>query len=254
MTKVAIIGAGPCGLSILRAFEHLEKKGEKIPRVSLTEPQVMITAFYAKGALVFGVNTSRVSLHKRGYRLEGHPAPLKETMASALLDMMGYDGSQPFLDPMCGSGTLAIEACYKALGKAAHIHRKKGVFGFEYLSDFNSELWRKLQDKARKEKKEELQAPIFASDLDSKYVDLAKKNALRARVEKHMNFSQASFFDLEKPAPNGVMLTNLPYGERLSKEDDFLEFYKQIGDHMKKNFSVYKILNFIFNFKNFYYQ
>lgn len=224
---------------------HFKKKDLEIPKVSVKEPQVVITAFYAKGTLVLGVNTSKHSLHKRGYRLEGHPAPMKETMASALIDMMGYDGSTAFLDPMCGSGTLAIEACYKALNKAPHIHRKKGLFGFEHLKDFNSELWRNLQDETRKEKKEAPLHPICASDIDSSYVDLASKNALRARVEKHMKFDTASFFDVEKPAPSGILLTNMPYGERLGTEEDFLEFYKKIGDHLKKNFTGWKIGLFV---------
>ena len=152
---------------------------------------------------------------------------------------------RPFLIQCVVVERLLLKPVTRPLAKLLIFIGKKGVFGFEYLKDFNSELWRNLQDKARKEKKEELIAPIFASDLDPKYVDLAKKNALRARVEKHMNFSESSFFDLEKPAPNGIMLTNLPYGERLSKEDDFLEFYKKIGDQMKKNFSGWKIGLFV---------
>lgn len=224
--------------------EHFKKKDLPFPKVSLSEPQVIITAFYAKGNLVFGFNTSRMSLHKRGYRVEGHPAPMKETMASALLDLIGYDGSQAFLDPMCGSGTIAIEACYKALKKAPNIHRKKGQFGFEYLKDFNSSLWRELQDEARQGKLENVEAPIFASDIDPKFTELAQKSALKARAEKYMSFQTASFFDLEKPAEEGILLTNLPYGERL-KEEDFKEFYKSIGDHLKKNFSGWKVGLFV---------
>ena len=221
--------------------DHFLKKDLPLPKVSLAEPKVVITAFYAKGSLVFGVNTSGMSLHKRGYRLEGHPAPMKETMASALLDLIGYDGSQTFFDPMCGSGTLPIEASYRALGKAPSIHRKKNQFGFEHLNDFNSDLWRKTQEDARASKKEETSQKIFASDISEEYVELSKKNALRARVEKHIDFNTLSFFDTEKPAETGIMLTNLPYGERLSKDDDFKSFYKEIGDHLKKNYSGWKI-------------
>lgn len=224
---------------------HFQKKDLEIPKVSVKEPQVVITAFYAKGTLVFGVNTSKHSLHKRGYRLDGHPAPIKETMASALLDMMGYDGTTAFLDPMCGSGTIAIEACYKALNKACHIHRKKGLFGFEHLKDFNSELWRSLQDEARQEKEEAPAYPIYASDIDASYVDLASKNALRARVEKYMKLETTSFFDIDKPAPSGILLTNMPYGERLWTEEDFLAFYKKVGDHLKQKFTGWKIGLFV---------
>lgn len=224
---------------------HFKKNNLQVPKVSLNDPQVIITVFYSKGTLVFGFNTARTSLHKRGYRLEGHPAPLKETMASALIDLMGYDGSQVFLDPMCGSGTLCIEACYLAMNKAAQIHRKKGAFGFEHLKSFNSLLWRKLQDEAREAKKDSPTQKIFASDLSDAYIQLAQKNALRARVEKHIDFKTVSFFELEKPSDQGIALINLPYGERLGKKEEFLEFYKKIGDHLKKNFTGWKIGLFV---------
>ena len=222
-----------------------KKQNLPLPKVDLKEPQVMVTAFYSKGILTLGFNTARMSLHKRGYRLEGHPAPVKETMASALIDFMGYDGSQAFLDPMCGSGTIAIEACYRALKKAPQIHRKKNVFGFEHLKDFNSELWRKTQDAVRKEKLESLPVPIFASDIDAKYVSGAKNNALRARVEKHIQFQEKSLFDLSKPCDSGIMLSNLPYGERIGEKESMKEFYQKIGTHLKHNFTSWKIGLFV---------
>jgi len=232
--------------NIRLAIENsFEKKKLDIPTVSIKEPQVLITAFYSKNSLTIGVNTAKVSLHKRGYRLEGHPATLKETMAAALVDLVGYDGTQTFLDPMCGSGTIGIEACYKALKKAPQIHRKKNMFGFEHLKDFNSNLWREIQERTRKEKHEDLTAPIFLSDVEEKYTELAKNNALRARVEKHISFQTSSIFDLAKPAASGILLSNLPYGERIGEKEALKKFYQDIGTHLKHNFSGWKIGLFV---------
>jgi 23S rRNA G2445 N2-methylase RlmL len=119
------------------------------------------------------------------------------------------------LDPMCGSGTLAIEGAYIALGKAPLIHRAKDDFGFERQAGFDRALWRRVSDEARAAKRAAPRAPIFAADLRPEYVELARQTALRARVEKHMTFSTASFHELAPPAPRGLLVANLPYGERI---------------------------------------
>ena len=122
------------------------------PVVDPDEPRVVVVAHLRHGRCMLSLDTSGKSLHKRGYRQPGHPAPLKETLAAAILLLAGYDGTQPFLDPMCGSGTLAIEAAMMAVNKAPQIHRKKGEFYFEWLKDFDRELWRTTQDRVRAEK------------------------------------------------------------------------------------------------------
>ena len=127
--------------------ESFARLGEQVPPVDTDEPKVVIVAHVARGRCMLSFDTSGKSLHKRGYREQGHPAPLKETLAAAILQFAGYDGSVAFLDPMCGSGTLAIEAAMIAVRKAPQIHRKKGEFHFEWLADFDRALWRETQDK-----------------------------------------------------------------------------------------------------------
>lgn len=212
----------------------------KIPKVDLQEPKVVIVAFLRHGRCIISVDTCGKALHKRGYRLEGHPAPVKETLAAALLHLAGYDGSKPFFDPMCGSGTIAIEAAMIALGKSPLIHRKKGEFLFEWLLSFNNQVWREVQDNARDEKLEAPRAPVFAADISAKYVDMARNNALRARVEKHISFGVGRFEDGEAPAPEGILVTNLPYGERLMKDEDLKDFYKGIGDTLKQKYAGWR--------------
>jgi putative N6-adenine-specific DNA methylase len=108
------------------------------PVVDRSEPKVVVVAHLRHGRCMLSFDTSGKSLHKRGYREQGHPAPLKERSAAAILIMAGYDGSQAFMDPMCGSGTIAIEAAMIAVHKAPQIHRKKGRVSFRVAQRFRS--------------------------------------------------------------------------------------------------------------------
>jgi putative N6-adenine-specific DNA methylase len=210
----------------------------RAPPVDTEEPKVVIVAHLARGRCALSLDTSGKSLHKRGYREPGHPAPLKETLAAAILLMAGYDGTQPFMDPMCGSGTLAIEAAMMAVRKAPRIHRKKGEFHFEWLKDFDRPLWRATQDRVRAEKLETPPAPIVASDIDASYVAMAQKSALKARVERYMTFDTRRFQDCEPCAERGLLVTNLPYGDRIgSREGDVRQLYEEVGDTLKQKFS-----------------
>jgi putative N6-adenine-specific DNA methylase len=216
----------------------------RIPKVDLKDPKVVVVAFIAGGKCTLSIDTSGKALHKRGYRTEGHhPAPLKETLAASILLLAGYDGTKPLMDPMCGSGTLAIEAAMIALNKSPLIHRKKGQFLLEWTKDFDKDLWRSTQDSARGERMVTLPAPIFASDVQSKYVAMARGNALRARVEKHLEFKTSRFQDLKPIEGPGLLVANLPYGERLRKGGDDQELrllFQEIGDTLKQKFSGWR--------------
>jgi putative N6-adenine-specific DNA methylase len=221
--------------SIRDVFEHAQGVA---PVVDRSEPKVVVVAHLRHGRCMLSFDLSGKSLHKRGYREQGHPAPLKETLSAALLIMAGYDGSQAFMDPMCGSGTIVIEAAMIAVHKAPQIHRKKGEFHFEWLKDFDRELWRVTQDRVRAEKLDAPTAPVVASDINPAYVAMAKKSALDARVEKYMTFNTGRFQDAEPPAPTGILVTNLPYGERIgSSEGDIVQLYEEVGDTLKQKFS-----------------
>lgn len=229
-------------------WSSFERHSTSKPVVDLKDPKVTVVAFVEKGRCTISFDTSGKSLHKRGYRLEGHPAPLKETLASSILMLAGYDGTGPLWDPMCGSGTIVIEAAMMALGKASQIHRKKGDFGFEWLNMFNRDLWRKIQDEARLERSGSPGAPIWASDINVDYLDLARKNALRARVEKDIEFKSGAFQDMKGSDVSGsyrspgLVIANLPYGERLERasQEKLQNLYKEIGDTLKRNFAGWK--------------
>ena len=210
----------------------------RAPPIDVVEPKGVVVAHLARGRCMLSLDTSGKSLHKRGYREPGHPAPLKETLAAAILMFAGYDGSQAFLDPMCGSGTLAIEAAMMAVRKAPRIHRRKGEFHFEWHKDFDRPLWRAVQDRVRAEKLEAPPAPVVASDIEERFVEMARKSALKARVERYVTFATRRFQDVEPPAERGILVTNLPYGDRIgSTEGDVRRLYEEVGDTLKQKFS-----------------
>jgi putative N6-adenine-specific DNA methylase len=221
--------------------DSFQYNGHEAPKTDVKNPDVKVICFVKDDKASISLDTSGKSLHKRGYKDGRHPAPIKETLAASILSWADYDGTFPLLDPMCGSGTIAIEGAYIALNKAPLIHRKKGEFAFEKLLTFDKNLWRETQERCRSERLEKPFEPIFASDISSEYVAMAADNALRARVEKHIGFEQASFFDLKKPTPKGLLVTNLPYGERLDpNESELKEFYKNIGNKLKRDFAGWR--------------
>ena len=210
-----------------------------IPNQSSRGAAIGITGYFHDHRLLVSVDTTFESLHRRGFRLEGHPAPLNETLAAALLAVCEYDGTTSFLDPMCGSGTIAIEAAQLAINRAPQIHRKKGGFGFEYLYDFNPRLWRTLQDQARAAERP-AKAAVLASDLDPQFVELAKKSVTKARLETVVQVETRDFFRTEKPAECGLLIANIPYGLRMTEKEVSAEFLRAIGDHLKNRFKGWR--------------
>jgi len=121
--------------------------------------------------------------------------------------------------------------------KAPRIHRRKGEFHFEWHKDFDRPLWRAVQDRVRAEKLEAPPAPIVASDIEERFVEMARKSALKARVERYVTFATRRFQDVEPPAERGILVTNLPYGDRIgSTEGDVRRLYEEVGDTLKQKF------------------
>jgi putative N6-adenine-specific DNA methylase len=142
---------------------------------------------------------------------------------------------------MCGSGTLAIEAAMIAVRKAPQIQRRKGEFHFEWLKDFNRELWRTTQDRVRAEKLAAPPAPVVAADVDPAFVAMAQKSALKARVERYLTFRTSRFQDLEPPDGPGLIVTNLPYGDRIgSNEGELRGLYEEVGDTLKRRYAGWR--------------
>lgn len=183
------------------------------------------------------LDTTGESLFKRGYRVEHGGAPMKENFAAGLLRLTPYNGTHPLIDPMTGSGTLAIEAALIAKNIAPGTWRK---FAFDNFDWFDPTLHQKLLEDAKTMIKP-LEAPIWASDIDQSVLEIAKLNAHNAGVLQDIRFKQVAVKDFTTDLENGIIIANPPYGKRLKDRKGAEELYKQMGDVLGKytDFSQY---------------
>jgi 23S rRNA G2445 N2-methylase RlmL len=177
------------------------------------------------------IDTSGDPLSKRGYRKIPLMAPMQETLAAAVILATGWNGRGSFVNPMCGSGTLAIEAALFAQGKAPGLHRNN--FGFFHLRGFDAGAWRVIRAQAR-ELEKETAAKIIATDIDPKAVEAAMLNARTAGVEEMIEFRTCPFRETPIPQRSGVVVLNPPYGERTGDLRTLSALYPEIGDFFKK--------------------
>ena len=175
------------------------------------------------------LDTSGAGLHKRGYRPAHVAAPLRETLASAMVDLAHYRGRGDFCDPFCGSGTIAIEAALAARGRAPGLNR---AFSAEKWRCFDPRIWQEAREEARA-REFDGDYRIYASDIDPEAVEIAKKNARRAGVDDIIEFSVADAAKFDRRTDDGVIVTNPPYGERLMENQSAEALYKQFGDALR---------------------
>lgn len=197
-------------------------------------PDVQINVHIERDRCTVSLDSSGTSLHRRGYRPAVGAAPLKESLAAALIQLSGWQGDQMFYDPLCGSGTLPLEASLKALNIAPGLFRDR--FGFETWLDANPNLLDTLIEEAEASERTSLAAPIWGSDRDAKVIDQAIANATQCGVRDHVYFAAIELEEVEAPTDSGVVFCNPPYGERLGRESDLGAFYKQLGDVLKQRF------------------
>ncbi|MBI2316737.1 MAG: class I SAM-dependent RNA methyltransferase [Betaproteobacteria bacterium] len=207
------------------------------PDVDTRSPQVRIAAFLDAREVTLYLDTSGEPLYKRGYRGDAGEAPLKENLAAGILALSGWRPEEPFLDPMCGSGTLAIEAAMIALGIAPGSRRR---FGFERFTAHDAPLWQRLLRAARERERHTRATRIYASDVSGRELAMAKKNIASARLEHAIHLSKANVLEVSPPAPHGVLIANPPYGVRLGEDMDLAEFYPRLGDALKQRFSGWR--------------
>ena len=183
------------------------------------------------------IDTTGDSLFKRGYRVEHGGAPLKENFAASLIKLTPYDGTHPFIDPMCGSGTLPIEAALIARNIAPGTWRK---FAFDAFDWFDPSLHEELLEEAKSQVKP-AEAPIWASDIDQSILEVAKLNAHNAGVLQDIRFKQVAVKDFTTDLENGVIVSNPPYGKRLKDKQGAEELYRQMGEVLRPltSFSQY---------------
>lgn len=202
--------------------------------VDTHHPDLRINVHLRHDRATLSLDSSGDSLHRRGYRPAVGSAPLKESLASALIQMSGWQPEQAFFDPLCGSGTLPLEASMRSLNIAPGLFRER--FGFESWQNYDDDLWEALIAKAEDQQKHELPAFIGGSDRDPNVLIQASSNARESGVEHLVQLRQCELAEVEAPADSGILICNPPYGERLGKEADLGAFYKLLGNVLKQRF------------------
>ena len=189
-------------------------RGGKRSSVDTENPDLLINAHIEEKHCIISLDSSGSSLHRRGYRPAIGAAPMKETLAAALLQIAEWTPDLAFLDPMCGSGTLPIEATLKALNIAPGLYRE---FGFQNWLDYDHDLWQSLLKDASDRQKNDISVPIIGSDRDLKVIQQAFTNAENSGLEDYVKFARQELSTIEAPADRGVLICNPPYGSKTGK-------------------------------------
>jgi len=213
-----------------------EQRGRR-PDSGPARDRSVVHLYGKEGLCKVYLDTSGEPLSRRGYRKMPLTAPMQETLAAAVVLATNWNGSGNFLNPMCGGGTLAIEAALIGLNRAPGLFRSN--FGFMHIKGFNELLWQELREKAKKEAKKSLSGRIIATDNNPAAVEAAQKNATTAGVEHLIEFSVCDFSDSPLPDGGGVVVLNPPYGERMGEIQQLEATYKGIGDYFKQKCGGY---------------
>lgn len=194
--------------------------------------RIVIHLFWRGERAALYLNTSGNKLADRGYRRIPHKAPMQETLAAGVILATGYDGSVPLVNPMCGSGTLAIEAALIATRRAPGLLRSN--FGFLHAKGFDAVAWEVLRREARSARAPRPPTRIIATDIDDRAVEAAGRNAATAGVDKLIEFDVCDFADTPIPPDQGIIILNPEYGERLGTIGELEKTYARIGDFFKQ--------------------
>lgn len=204
------------------------------PSVDTDSPDVPVYAFLTQDAATFYLDTSGEPLFKRGFKREASAASIKENLAAGLVMLSGWEPGTPLLDPMCGAGTILLEAADIALDRAPGRARR---FAFEHYRDFDAALWQRIRAEAQAREKPLAHLPIFGADRDRWVLDKTRSNLAAAGYADVIELKLSDALELEPPAPAGTIITNPPYGERLGDADDLAGWYPLLGDWLKRRFA-----------------
>ncbi len=204
------------------------------PSIDKRQPDVRVAAYLTDREATLYLDTSGEPLFKRGYRRDAEEAPLRENLAAGLIALTGWTPATPFLDPMCGSGTIAIEAAMIAADRAPGLAR---TFGFQKLAWFDGPSWQRMKQTARDRiRAEPATVAIFASDRAPGAVGKTRVNLRAAQVDAFVSVEEADLLARSAPASSGVLLANPPYGVRLADQEQLATFYPLMGDALKQRF------------------
>ena len=211
-------------------IDNIRRKTKRRPNIDKVDPMYSLFVFILGNKIQIFLNSSGVSLSKRGYRDKIHKASLNESLAAGIVLLSKWNPKQPFYDPMCGSGTLPIEAAMIGRNLPGGYYRKK--YGFQKWKNYNPRIWNNIV-KSAKEYISNNKLYIYGSDNLGANVDLANKNVHHILMKQWIKISKKDFKDFDPKEEGGVLIINPPYGERLGEEETLQPLYEDIGDIFK---------------------
>jgi putative N6-adenine-specific DNA methylase len=213
--------------------DQFREKTGKRPWVGREKSDIYIDVHISHNVCTVSLDSSGESLHRRGYRIDADKAPINEVLAAGMVKLTGWKGDKDFYDPMCGSGTIPIEAAFSAMNIPAGYYRQD--YAFMSWADFDDELWKKVKEEADAEMGE-LECRILASDRSEKAVAIARRNLKNTGLHKDVELKVSYFDSIQPDEKKGILVFNPPYGKRLEEKGEIIDLYKGIGDVLKKNF------------------
>jgi len=217
--------------------DKIRKLSNRRPSVDTRAPDIPIQGHLTEREFTLYLDTTGEPLFKRGQRIATGEAPLRENLAAGMLRLAGWTPGVPLLDPMCGSGTILLEAAQMALDIAPGMGRH---FAFEKFKNFDSGRWRELIQKRGARRKPRTSQAIYGSDLSADVLRAANANLAGAGLAEVVSLKRADVLDITAPATEGIIVSNPPYGVRLGEQEALAEFYPKLGDVLKKQFSGWR--------------
>lgn len=212
--------------------DRFREKFDERPSVNKDNPDIQFNIHIFNNNAALYLDASGESLHKRGYRVSSHPAQISEVVAAAMVKLSGWKDDCDLIDPMCGSGTILIEAAMSALNIPAGFYREK--YGFFNWKNFDRRFWEKIVNEA--DIKDDVPINFYGSDISTRFIGMAKANVQEARLSDFVRLQRCAMSESAPKRTPAYLIFNPPYGERLDMED-IEDFYKQIGNSLKQKFA-----------------
>ena len=223
--------------------ESLKKSYLETGMIKEDKEKYPIYVFIHKDKVTLTIDTSGTALHKRGYRERANKAPIRETLAAAIMDLVPWSPGRTLVDPMCGSGTMLIEAAMKGINMAPGLNRE---FISEKWRTIDKKIWWDVRREAYDKINNDVEFKIYGSDIDEEALEIARENAEIAGVDEYIEFRHGNALDFTSDEEYGFIVTNPPYGERLEDAETVKMLYKQLGYVFRKlkNWSYYLITSY----------
>jgi putative N6-adenine-specific DNA methylase len=218
--------------------DKIRRLSGRRPSVDTRQPDIPIQGHLTDRDFSLYLDTTGEPLFKRGQRMATGEAPLRENLAAGILRLAGWAPGIPLLDPLCGSGTILLEAAHMALDIAPGLRRH---FAFEKFKNFDRSRWRELWQRSAARQKPKVPLAIHGSDISADVLKAARANLIAAGLERVVSLKRANVLEISAPAKEGIIVTNPPYGLRLGEQQRLAEFYPKLGDVLKKQFSGWRV-------------